>query len=785
VRDALRSIRRRPAASLIVVSILGSAIAAAVVLASFFAAVVSQTPPVGAPDTLVHVWRADDSRPAGHREPAAADFHAFERARTIRSVTATTQQELLVGAPEGRVVPVLRVTREYFTLAGRQPRMGRAFGDADFARNVAVIISDAIWRDRFQADPNVIGRVLHVDAAPREVVGVMPPDFWLPTPGVQAWLPYRAGKASEPVDITGRLADGTTVADAQAECDVLLRRADPITASRDTRTLIRTFGDESRVRSGPLFRALVAPAIAVLLIACANIANLLIIGMKARDREFAIRTAIGASPAALARLAIAESTVLAVAGGLAGALLSLWGVRLLQVGIAAAIPSLAGSVHMTRFVPLTATLATMMTMIATAALPARSAAKREVLPALSGAGRSAISKRFGYGAGDVLVVVQVGLAVAFVVSTAMLVRVALELGRQLRPVVHGDVYVARLVTRGEVDRQHQHTVYDGILDSVRRSGGVAHAALASEPPMPAAAPQTLVTASTAGVNDCRVGVVFVSRSYFDTIGARFERGTLPESGEAAVVNASAARKCWDAGAQEWKLRLKAEGSRTSDGASGWLPVAAVAPDLYAGPPHGHADLNVGDPAMVWIVDGSDWPAQLFLIVRPVGVISSVSIAAAVGGGSRAVAMEPLVRVEEVAAEVVRRQLSLLLGILIVVGVMALVLAFVGVYAALSQSCSLRLRELGVRLALGASAPRLVATAVSRDAPLVAAGIVVGVVGTLWVTEIVWRDLLLISAADPLLWIAVVGTLAAAALFATLGPALRAVRVDPIAVLRSE
>jgi ABC-type antimicrobial peptide transport system permease subunit len=171
-------------------------------------------------------------------------------------------------------------------------------------------------------------------------------------------------------------------------------------------------------------------------------------------------------------------------------------------------------------------------------------------------------------------------------------------------------------------------------------------------------------------------------------------------------------------------------------------------------------------------------------VRPIAAISSVTSAVAVGGASSAVAMEPLVRAADVAAPQVR-QVSLLLGILIVVGAMALVLAFVGVFAALSQSCSLRLRELGIRLALGASGPRLVATAVSREAPLVAAGIVVGVIGTLWVTAMVWRDLLLISATDPRLWIVVVGTLAAAAMLASLGPAVRALRVDPIAVLRSE
>ena len=498
------------------------------------------------------------------------------------------------------------------------------------------------------------------------------------------------------------------------------------------------------------------------------------IRLAARERELAVRTALGATPGALARLSLVESAILALCGSGAGIVLSIWGVALLQLGIAVSAPSMAGALRVGRFVPLVAAVATTLVTIAIGVLPAWSAARRDVLPALAGTGRSSISKRFGYGVGDVLVLLQVGLAVAFVLSTAMMVRVAPEIGRQLRPVVHGEIYVARLVTRGELDRRHQRSVYDSIVDSVAASGGLERVALASE--MPGV---SLAARSAGGATECRVGVIFVSRTYFETLGLRLERGDVPASGAAAIVSASAARKCWsDASTDEWRMRVNAAGI------DGWLPVAGVAPDLIAASPPGHPDLKIGDPAFVWIVGAPEWPSSVYLMVRPFATVSSLTIAQAVGRASSAVAMEPMARLEDVTAGRLR-SLPLVLGILVVVGLMALVLASVGVYAALSQSCALRLRELGVRMALGASPSRLVAIAVSRDAPLILVGVVAGVIGTLWVTAIVWRELLMISATDPWLWVVVCAVLTAAALVASLGPALRAIRVDPIAALRAE
>jgi hypothetical protein len=406
-------------------------------------------------------------------------------------------------------------------------------------------------------------------------------------------------------------------------------------------------------------------------------------------------------------------------------------------------------------------------------MPAWSAARRDVLPALSGSARASQRRRWGYGTGDVLVVLQVGLAMVFVLSAAMLIRVAGELERQMRPAVQGDVRVARLVTRGDLDRADRSAVYTSVLESVMGAGGLAQAALASAVPAVSGPQSSIDVAASGGPSGCRATVVHVIRSYFETLGVRLERGAVPRSGVAAIVSASAARRCWTDTAQEWKVRL-----------DGWLPVAGVAPDLASGPAPGRARFRTGDPATVWIVGPAEWQGQVFLLVRPMTTVSSESIADAVSRASAAVAMEPLAPLAD-ASQGQARQMSFMLGLLVVVGLMALALAFVGVYAALSQSSAQRQREFGVRLALGAGPSRLVRAAVAREAPLVAAGIMMGGVGTLWVTGIVWRDLLLLSGTDPRVWMVVCGLLGAAATIASLGPVMRAVRVDPVAVLRSE
>jgi hypothetical protein len=217
----------------------------------------------------------------------------------------------------------------------------------------------------------------------------------------------------------------------------------------------------------------------------------------------------------------------------------------------------------------------------------------------------------------------------------------------------------------------------------------------------------------------------------------------------------------------------------------WMPVLAVAADPFVRP----RGLKEELPPFAWVIGTRSWPRDVYLLVKPHAgtVVQATTLGIAVGlTASERIAVDRFTTLaERIGAARQLASAHLILKILGAVAILALVLAFTGVYAAFAQSCSVRLVELGIRLALGATPRRLVAAAVGRDVPLVVLGIASGLIGTLWVTRIVWPDLLAISAVDPRLWMAVCGILSIAALVASVGPALRAIRVDPVTVLSAE
>jgi hypothetical protein len=323
LRWSVRTLAKRPLASLAVVAILASAIAVATVLGGFFAAIVFDLPPIDSPEAIARVWRADATRPVGYREGSASDFLAWkDAARTLTALTAWSQRQVIVGEADGRTAAALLISSEYFHLTGQTPRIGRPFLPLDFEQHDVAIISDRLWRERFNGDPMIVGRRLAVDVKPLEIVGVMPPGFWFPSRAVDVWLPLSLTANADLIDMAGRLTRGATLAEAQSEFDVLVQRGvGPAGRGRADRTLLRSVPAEAKVRMGLGLQVLVAPAFAILLIACANVGNLLIIRTITREHELAVRAALGATAARLARLSLVETAVLGVCAGVLGAAL--------------------------------------------------------------------------------------------------------------------------------------------------------------------------------------------------------------------------------------------------------------------------------------------------------------------------------------------------------------------------------------------------------------------------------------------------------------------------------
>lgn len=770
LRLALRKLRAEPAAAFAVTLILGGAIAAATVLGALFDAIVDDLPPVASADAIARLWLADETRAAGHRPASAADYRAWaEGTRTLEHLSATVSTEVMFGDANAQRINVLHVTPEYFSLVGRAPQLGRVLASAD-AGSRAVLISDRLWRGRFDARPSVVGRALALHAQPATIVGVMPAAFWFPARGADVWMLLDPESRDE-VEIAGRLRPGVTWSDVAAEFGVLAGRT-AVPARSNARVLVRSPRQEARIRLGPGLRGLVAPAVAILLIACANIGNVLVTRGVDRRREFAIRTALGARPLDLVRTSAADAVVLVILGGGVGLLLAPWGLALLRTAIAAVNPDLADGFGGDRALVAIVGGCTAAALIGTSLWPAVAALRRDAARTLA---HRAVYTRFArvrYGVGDLLLVLQVAFAVVLVLVTALLVRFASEMMAAEVPAAAGHVLSARVSVDASIDGLARKRALDRIVDAAAATPGVRAAAIATAfPARTDSGPLSdLIVGSSSGTSTCRARVVRVSRGYFATLALEFVEGAVSHGGS-AVMSTTAAEQCGGGAAAGRQVRV--------DMSADWLPVTGIAVDPFPArvPPPGVSS------ALIWIVDPPGWPADVYLLAdASAAAAPRLTHALALVSGHLAVEQPATVR-SRVSA--LAGQAAIVVGILAAVAALALVLAFTGVYAAASRACASRLVELGVRLAMGATPRSLALLALQRDAPLVAAGIVAGTVGTMWVTAIVWRQLLVVSAADPITLLTAAAVVAAAAILAALGPARRAARVDPAILLRAE
>jgi putative ABC transport system permease protein len=776
LRFAVRTALKRPVAAAAVVAILGCSIAAATVLGAVFDAIVGDVPPVAEPDTVVRVWRADEARPAGHRPASHAEYQAWlASTRTLDDLTAFASGEAMLGDVNAETISVLSVTPQYFRLAGRAPQIGRTWTDAEDEAPVAVI-SDRLWRRRFNADRAIVGRAIRAQARAVVVLGVMPRGFWFPARATDLWVPLARGDRRD-VDIGGRLRPGASRAEASAEFDVLAARS-AVPGDANRRALVRSVADEARIRIGPGLRALVAPAIAILLIACANVANLLIMRAVVREREFAIRAALGATAGRLARLTAVEAAALAAAGGASALLLAPWGVSLFRAALAGASPELADAFQAGGTVAAIAGGCTAVSMLLTALWPVVAARRRAVAVSLAGRSGGLAFDRHRYGIGDLLVVLQVALAIVLVLVSVFVVRFMHEVTAVETPADGDRVLIARLVLASDVGDRARRATIAQVLDDVQSVPGVAIAALSAT--LPARTEAGLLSTVTSGGPDgtstCHAHVVAVSRGYFAALGLPLRWGAVPGGGS-AIASVTAAERCWGtAAAGAWQVRV---GDREP-----WLHIAGVADDPFPA-----KALPLGSTASyIWIVDPPAWPGDVYLLARAASSHEAGEVAPkladAVAFGRSSLAIErPLTIADRVRPDLARS--AVVLQTLVAVAALALLLAFTGVYAVMSQSCARRLVEFGVRLAIGASPRRLAVLALEREAPLVVAGVAVGVLGTLVVTAVVWRDLLVVCALDARVWIVTSAVIAAAAFLAAAGPASRAARVDPVVLLRAE
>ena len=796
LRYAFRRLARdRPLAAL-AVSTLGLGIGLNVTVFTMVHAVFVRGLPYDDPGRIVNVWSSADSDNL-YRRVSLPDFEDYRRdAASLDDLAAfTVDGRMSLSGGENAPEPLNGsfVSPNTFRLLGQPVLLGRDFVPADGRRGAdgTAIIGHRVWRDRYGADPDLVGRVVRVDGGPATVVGVMPEGVRFPF-RAEVWRPLRATDTLDRRDAralhtVGRLRPGVDLGEARAELRTIaerLRREHPDT-NENVRANVQSFTDWAAGADVALiYRTLTGAVAFVLLIACANVANLLIARSARRAHEFGIRLAQGATRWRIVRQLSMESLVLGAAGGLAGLAVAAGGVRLAELltrdmGMPTWMAFTIDPPVIAFFVGLCAA-ATLIFGFAPLLHFARTPAATLLQEGNRSGTRSVRARRLS----AAMIVVQTTLALVLLGATGLMLRslgemYRIDLGFDLDRVLYGEV----LLPAAKYPAPEERARFVAELeDRLNASPGVRAASVMTN--RSTAAFEVDGRPASAEAPPVEALVMGVGPRYFESLGARMLRGRALTANdgrtgsEAAVVNARFAELFLDGGdALGRRLRL-----RTRDGSPGpWLTIVGIGSNIHTG------DLRRRDPPPAVHVPYGAAPEPGFGLLMltdraPAGFVPRLRAAV------RALDPDlPVHRAGTMAARLAdsRWELAVFSGTLGVFGVFAVVLAAVGIYAVAAFAVAQRTRELGIRMALGAQPHEIARTSVGRVLACVGTGLVLGSAGALAVGRAIEGLLFRIPPMDPPTLVLVPLVFAALAAAACAGPVRRAVRLDPSEVFRVE
>lgn len=806
LRFGARSLARQPVITGLVLLTLALGIGASAAIQGAVRATLVADLPYAAADELVLVW-LDNERLGMRTDITSYPNHADTRdaATTLAGLDVYSPRAVTVtgatsggGGGEPERLRTARLGSGVLGILGVEPVSGRGFEpveDVEGSEPVA-LLGDGIWRRRFGADPDVLGRTVTLDGEAHRIVGVMPAGFDFPG-DTEVWLPLamsedrRESRGSLWLYQIGRLAPGVGLEEAQAELDGIAARLREEHEGLDGYGWwVQPLRDHlvGEVRT-PLL-VLSAAVAFVLLIVCSNVANLLLARSAGRQREISLRLALGAGRGRLIRQLLTESVLLAGAGGLLGvgvAFLGLWGLvrfgpdELTRLADPRIDPALLGFV-------VALSLATgLLVGLAPAASSFRTAA-RSVASALRDGSRGAVSSLAGGLLRRVFVVAEVALAIVLLVGAGLLLRsfdrlLAVDLGMQSRSVLTVDLSLPRSFGDGTA----VGAFYRDLVDRVATLPGVAAAGAISDPLLPAL--PNSGTVSIEGSPDppdeerIEVTIDAATPTAFETLGVPLlagrglTEGDDPEAAVVVLVNEAMARRYWSSPAEAVGRRFKF-GDQDSEG--DWFTVAGVVGDVRrtafekAARPsayfsHGQWSMR----SMTLLVRTAGDPEALVPTIR--GVVRELDPDLPLAGTGTLEA-----RLDERVAG--RRFHTLLLAAF---AGLALFLAVVGVVGVVSQLVTHRTREIGVRMALGAGRLDVGRWVLARGLAPVALGVVVGLAGAAALARTLRSLLFEVGTLDVSTYLAVPMLLLGLAAVALLVPALRAVRVEPARALRAE
>jgi putative ABC transport system permease protein len=795
LRSAIRQMRRNPGFFAVALAALALGIGANTAIFSAVEGVLLRPLPYADASKLVMVWEDASYLGFSQNTPALGNFvdwraqnQVFTDMAAMRFSNASLNGDQAPEQALGR-----RVTPNFFDVLGVQPAVGRPFtAEEDAAGRRLVVLSYPLWQRRFGGDASVIGRSILMDGEATTVVGVMPRGFFFPDNQTDYWIPASftpkqlAVRTQHSLEVVARMKPGVTRERAQHDMDVIAKRLQqqyPDT-NMNIGAVVVPIRKQFAGDTGTGLWVLQVAAVLVLLIACSNLANLLLARAAGRRREIAVRLALGASRGQIAAQLVTESLLLSVGGGLAGLLVGrlCWGVFKNLVPAQIAGEGFALNAPLLLFTAAVSILAGVFFGL----VPALRATDVSLQESLKEGGRAGES-RGGLRLRDTLVVAQFAMAFALLVGAALMI----ETLWNLRSVDMG-FRADHLLTMGvplpekKYDTNEKiRAFYRDVLDRARALPGVKAVGFGSDVPFTSVgdtegyaiegAPPTLPGQD----NDALYREV--TAGYLETIGGTLLGGRLLEdrdvesSQPVVVVNEFLAKRHWP-GQDAVGKRLKLTGSKEP-----WRTVVGVVKDIRE-----RGLLLEMKPAVYVPVNQVNDPSPYFMVARtaqePGSVASALRGAVWAVDSERPVAfirtMDQLM--EENVAD--RARPMMLLGIF---AGLALVLACIGVYGVLAYSVAQRTREIGVRMALGARPGDVTRMILGRGLRLSAVGLVAGA-ALAGLLGILLRTLLFgVTPAAPLVYAGTAGALIVVALAACVIPAQRAARVDPVVALRNE
>jgi putative ABC transport system permease protein len=796
---ATRVLGRAPAFTLSVVAILALGIGANAAVFSALDQTVIRPLPYSQPHRLAML--AEDFSAFGmpkNRVSPATFLDWQRRTRAFGGLAALRVSVMNLsesGAPEQ--VLGAAVTANLLTVVGVRPLVGRGLAPEEEAPgNRVVVLSERLWRSRLGADPHAIGRSIRLSDEPYIVVGVMPAGFHFPDGDTDFWVPIglrpdqRAARNSHYLRVVGRLRDGVTWADARGDMHAIARqlaREYPDTNAR-VGIVVTPLAEEVTADSGHALTLLLGAAACVLLIACANVANLLVARATHREREIAVRLAIGASRGRIVGQLLTESALLAVAGGAAGLLVARWSLNALEWFVP---PALSSAVELrldVRAVVFTA-IATAATALLFGTLPALQAASRDIATHLKvsiGSGRRRGTGRLRHS----LVVAEIAIALVLLAGATLLVDSLVRL-RGVDPGFRSDdLLTASIVVPYPkyADAARRQRFYTDVLARVRALPGVERAGLTSDLPYRSRANyMSLIVEHQLAPRGLGQDALFrlVSADYLQTMGAKLRAGRfLSDSDDAPSVPAVVVN---DALAEQYWPGQSALGRRidtgTGDGSPLWMTIVGVVEDVK------ERGLDYGPRPAVYVPFTQTTIA--FFQSSEIAVRTRLPPLDLADALQRAVwSVDPqqpvsMIRTMDDIVDEELRNRQQMLWLLGTFAAVALTLSAMGIYSVLSYIVAESRREIGLRIAIGATSGAVVRAILVRSAGLTAIGLVVGLAGAAATTR--WLGALLygVSPVDPGVLAGVSLMLALVSLVASFLPAWRAASIDPMIALRTD